>query len=124
MPEQAATINSIHSCPLTTGNTPHVVGPVIQGESSVLIGGQPATTASCICTCEAGGADTIVQGVSSVLISGKPAATVGDATAHGGVIISGVSTVLIGTNAGEITEIEAVEKLETEPDIPYFDLNI
>ena len=65
-----------------------------------------------------------MQGVSSVLISGKPAATVGDATAHGGVIISGVSTVLIGTNAGEITEIEAVEKLETEPDIPYFDLNI
>ena len=124
MPGQAATINSMHTCPMTTGNTPHVGGPVIQGESSVLIGGQPATTASCICTCEAGGADTIVQGVRSVLISGKPAATVGDATAHGGVIISGVSTVLIGTNAGEITEIEAVEKLETEPDIPYFDLNI
>ena len=50
MPGQAATINSMHTCPMTTGNTPHVGGPVVQGENSVLIGGQPATTASCICT--------------------------------------------------------------------------
>lgn len=124
MPGQAATQNSMHICPMTTGTTPHVGGPVTKGENTVLIGGQPAATVGSICTCAAGAPDSVVQGVSTVLIGGKPAATMGDMTAHGGVIISGNATVLIGTNAGEVTEIEAVEKLETALDVPYFDLNI
>jgi uncharacterized Zn-binding protein involved in type VI secretion len=40
--------------------------------------------------------DTIVQGSASVLIAGMPAARMGDATAHGGVIVVGCPTVLIG----------------------------
>ena len=40
--------------------------------------------------------DVIVLGSMTVLISNKPAARMGDQTAHGGVIILGCPTVLIG----------------------------
>ncbi len=40
--------------------------------------------------------DAIVQGSGSVLIGSMPAARMGDLTAHGGVIILGCPTVLIG----------------------------
>ena len=47
------------------------------------------------CTC-VGPPDVIVAGSSSVRIGGKPAARVGDATAHGGAVAAGLTTVLIG----------------------------
>jgi uncharacterized Zn-binding protein involved in type VI secretion len=40
--------------------------------------------------------DSIVQGSATVLIGGKPAARMGDSTAHGGSIVMGCPTVLIG----------------------------
>lgn len=40
--------------------------------------------------------DTIVQGSFTVLIDNKPAARMGDMTSHGGVIVAGCPTVLIG----------------------------
>jgi uncharacterized Zn-binding protein involved in type VI secretion len=40
--------------------------------------------------------DTIVKGSPTVFINGKPAARIGDMTAHGGVIVSGFPTVIIG----------------------------
>ncbi len=40
--------------------------------------------------------DTIAQGSVTVLIGGQPAARMGDMTAHGGVIVVGCPTVLIG----------------------------
>jgi len=40
--------------------------------------------------------DTIVRGSATVLIGGKSAARVGDPTAHGGSIVLGCPTVLIG----------------------------
>ncbi|MDF5404470.1 type VI secretion protein, partial [Vibrio parahaemolyticus] len=40
--------------------------------------------------------DSISAGSSSVTINGKPAARVGDSTSHGGKILSGMPTVLIG----------------------------
>ena len=52
-------------------------------------------TATCI-----GPPDTIAQGEPSVIICGKPAARLGDKTAHGGVIVSGCPTVLIGGPSG------------------------
>jgi uncharacterized Zn-binding protein involved in type VI secretion len=36
------------------------------------------------------------MGSSTVLIGGKPAARMGDSTAHGGTIVAGLATVLIG----------------------------
>ncbi|MCB0852437.1 MAG: PAAR domain-containing protein, partial [Bacteroidetes bacterium] len=40
--------------------------------------------------------DTIVKGSATVMIGGKPAARMGDQTAHGGEILSGAFTVIIG----------------------------
>jgi uncharacterized Zn-binding protein involved in type VI secretion len=61
----------------------------------VLIGGLPAAvmgdTALCV-----GPPAVIVSGSATVLINGHPAARVGDATAHGGTITTGLATVLIG----------------------------
>jgi hypothetical protein len=47
----------------------------------------------CVCT---GPPDTIILGSVGVLIGGKPAARMGDMCAHGGTIVLGCPTVLIG----------------------------
>ena len=47
----------------------------------------------CVCV---GPPDSIVLGSFTVLIGGAPAARMGDLTAHGGTIILGAPTVLIG----------------------------
>ena len=39
---------------------------------------------------------TIIKGSATVLIGGKPAARMGDSTAHGGTLVLGFPTVLIG----------------------------
>ena len=56
----------MHICPMVTGTVPHVGGPVMPP-------GEP-----------------------TVLIEGMPAARLGDSTAHGGTIILGSMTVIIG----------------------------
>jgi hypothetical protein len=48
----------------------------------------------------AGGPDVIAMGSFTVLIGGKPAARLGDTTAHGGSIVVGCPTVLIGDSGG------------------------
>jgi uncharacterized Zn-binding protein involved in type VI secretion len=75
---------------------PHVGGPVAgPGVPTVLIANLPAAVVgdSCICV---GPPDTIVKGSATVMIGGKPAARLGDATAHGGSIVVGAPTVMIG----------------------------
>ena len=62
---------------------------------TVLIGGMPAAVAGDICVC-VGPPDTIAMGSTTVLIGNKPSARMGDQTAHGGAIIAGLPTVLIG----------------------------
>lgn len=93
----AARITDMHSCPMVNPNgSPHVGGPVLPpGEPTVLIGGMPAAKLGDQATC-AGPPDTIVAGSGTVLIGGSPAARMGDATAHGGSIIAGEATVIIG----------------------------
>ncbi len=44
----------------------------------------------------AGPPDVIAIGSTSVMIGYKPAARLGDSTAHGGVIVSGCPTVMVG----------------------------
>lgn len=91
----AARIADLHTCPLASPN-PHVGGPVTgPGVPTVLIGGSPAAVVSDMCVC-AGPPDTIVKGSATVLIGGLPAARQGDLTAHGGVIVGGFPTVMIG----------------------------
>jgi uncharacterized Zn-binding protein involved in type VI secretion len=78
------------------GPVPHVGGPILPpGCPTVLIGGMPAARVGDKATC-VGPPDTIAMGSTTVLIGGKPAARLGDPTAHGGVIIVGFPTVLIG----------------------------
>jgi uncharacterized Zn-binding protein involved in type VI secretion len=92
----AARINDMHVCPAFTGSLAHVGGPVLpSGVPTVLIGGQPAAGVGDLCAC-AGPLDIIARGSITVRIGGKPAARSGDQTAHGGVIVSGCPTVLIG----------------------------
>lgn len=86
----------MHVCPLVTGTVPHVGGPILPpGGVTVLIGGLPAARVGDMCAC-AGPPDIIVMGSSTVLIAGMPAARMGDTTAHGGSIIIGCPTVIIG----------------------------
>jgi len=92
----AARVTDMHVCPMVTGTVPHVGGPVLPpGAPTVLIGGMPAARVSdqCVCT---GPPDVIIQGSATVLIGGMPAARLGDATAHGGSIVAGCPTVMIG----------------------------
>ena len=86
----------MHTCPMVDpGPKPHVGGPVLPpGAPTVLIGGLPAARVGDMCTC-AGPPDSIAAGSTKVMIAGKPAARVGDKTAHGGVIVAGLPTVMI-----------------------------
>ena len=92
----AARITDMHTCPAFTGPVPHVGGPIIpQCCPTVLIGGLPAARVTDMLVC-AGPPDVIVKGSAGVFIGGLPAARIGDPTAHGGVIVSGWPTVIIG----------------------------
>lgn len=77
------------------GPVPHVGGPVTLGEPTVLIGNMPAARVGDMAVC-VGPPDTIVKGSATVMIGNMPAARLGDSTAHGGVIVAGYPTVLIG----------------------------
>ncbi len=92
----AARLTDMHTCPMVTVLVPHVGGPILPpGAPTVLIGGMPAARIGDMCTC-VGPPDVIVKGSATVLIGGMPAARIGDNTAHGGVIVTGFPTVMIG----------------------------
>jgi uncharacterized Zn-binding protein involved in type VI secretion len=92
----AARVGDMHVCPMVTGVVPHVGGPALPpGGIPVLIGGMPPVRVGDMCTC-AGPPDVIALGSATVLIGGMPAARLGDLTAHGGTIVVGMPTVLIG----------------------------
>jgi uncharacterized Zn-binding protein involved in type VI secretion len=92
----AARVGDMHVCPLVNGVVPHVGGPVLPpGCPTVLIGGQPAARVGDMLTCT-GPPDVIIKGSATVMIGGMPAARMGDNTAHGGTIVIGCPTVMIG----------------------------
>ena len=96
MGKPAARVGDFHVCPMVTGLVPHVGGPILPpGSPTVLIGGMPAALLGDMCVC-VGPPDSIILGSTTVLIGGKPAARMGDSTAHGGTIVAGLPTVLIG----------------------------
>ncbi|WP_209328737.1 PAAR domain-containing protein [Lunatimonas salinarum] len=96
MGSPAARITDMHVCPLTTGTVPHVGGPIMPPcEPTVLIGGLPAARVGDMATCT-GPPDSILAGSATVLIGGMPAARMGDSTTHGGSIMGGEPSVLIG----------------------------
>lgn len=86
----------MHACAMVTGVVPHVGGPCLPGgNTKVLIGGMPAVRATDTVTC-VGPPDMIAMGAPKVLIGGMPAARMGDPTVHGGSIVLGHVTVVIG----------------------------
>lgn len=96
MGQPAARVTDPHVCPMVTGVVPHVGGPILPPCCpTVLIGKLPAARVTDLATC-VGPPDIIVKGSMTVLIGKLPAARLGDQTAHGGVIVFGLPTVLIG----------------------------
>jgi Uncharacterized conserved protein len=81
---------------MVTGVVPHVGGPILPpGCPTVMIGFLPAARVTDQATC-VGPPDIIVKGSATVMIGFLPAARLGDQTAHGGVIVVGCPTVMIG----------------------------
>ena len=95
----AARVSDMHVCPMVTPGVPpipHVGGPILPPCSvNVLTGKLPQARVSDMATC-VGPPDVIVKGSATVLVNKLPAARVGDTTAHGGSIVVGCFTVLIG----------------------------
>lgn len=95
----AARTTDMHTCPMVTPGVPpipHVGGPILPPcEPTVLIGFLPAARVGDMAVC-VGPPDVIVKGSATVLIGKKPAARMGDNTAHGGVIVAGCPTVIVG----------------------------
>ena len=92
----AARVTDMHVCPMVTGIVPHVGGPILPPCAvTVLTGKLPQARVGDMATC-VGPPDVIALGSFTVLVSGQPAARIGDLTAHGGTIVLGEFTVLIG----------------------------
>ena len=86
----------MHVCPMVTGVVPHVGGPVMPpGAVTVLVGNLPAARLGDMAVCT-GPPDVIAKGSATVMIMNMPAARMLDNCAHGGMIVAGCPTVLIG----------------------------
>ncbi len=96
----AARASDMHVCPMVTGVVPHVGGPILPPCSmNVITGSMPQARVTDMLTC-AGGPDVIAKGSMTVLVNNLPAARMGDITVHGGNIVIGFPTVIIGDSSG------------------------
>jgi uncharacterized Zn-binding protein involved in type VI secretion len=95
----AARVSDFHMCPMVTPGTPpipHVGGPVLPpGAPTVMIGGPFAARMSDMATC-VGPPDSIVMGSVNVHTMGLMQARQTSSCAHGGVVMVGMPTVLVG----------------------------
>ena len=95
----ASRVGDMHVCPMVTPGlppVPHVGGPILPpGAPTVLIGFVPAARVGDMCTC-VGPPDVIIRGSMTVLTAFSMQARIGDMTAHGGTIVVGLPTVLVG----------------------------
>ncbi len=95
----ASRLGDMHVCPMVTPGVPpvpHVGGPIAGPcMPNVLIGSMPSARATDLATC-VGPPDSIAMGSPTVLIGGLQAARIGDPTVHGGSIVVGFPTVMIG----------------------------
>ncbi len=92
-----ARITDMHTCPMVTVIIPHVGGPIVgPGVPNVLVENLPAASVGDTCTC-VGPPDVIVEGGSTtVLAANKPVVCLGGKTSHGGVVVAGAPTVVVG----------------------------
>jgi uncharacterized Zn-binding protein involved in type VI secretion len=76
---------------------PHVGGPILPPcSTNVLIGFLPAARVTDKALCPPAPPDIIIKGSPTVMINNLMAARIGDNTAHGGVIVMGCFTVIVG----------------------------
>ena len=95
--KQIVTVTLNHICPMVTGVTPHMGGPIIgPGCPGVLVDGTPVSLMGDACVC-CGPPDMIAQGYPGVMVDGVPVVVQNCMTAHGGVIPVGVPGVVIGS---------------------------
>jgi uncharacterized Zn-binding protein involved in type VI secretion len=128
----AARISDHHLCPkVEPGPVPHVGGPIFSGSANVIVGYLPAARVRDRLVCAPiGPADTIRKGSSTVLINSRSAARRTDPTSHGGIIVVGCPTVVIGDDPQSFTMraaaksgtpfCEECERLRREQDEPAF----
>ena len=95
MSKPAARIGDMHVCPMVTGVVPHVGGPITLGMPTVITAKMPQARMGDMATC-VGPPDMIAMGSSTVFVGNMMAARMGDTTVHGGTIVLGAPTVLIG----------------------------
>ena len=98
MSKPASRITDMHVCPMVTPGLPpipHVGGPIIKGELTVLTGKMPQARITDTAVC-VGPPDMVAMGSATVMVGKLPAARIGDLSAHGGSIVTGFPTVLIG----------------------------
>jgi uncharacterized Zn-binding protein involved in type VI secretion len=96
MGKPAARVTDNHVCPMVTGIVPHVGGPILPPcAPTVLTMSLPQARVGDMLTC-VGPPDVIALGSFTVLTMGQPSARIADMTVHGGTIVMGAPTVLIG----------------------------
>jgi len=89
-------MTDMHVCPMVTGIVPHVGGPILPPCCpTVLTCFLPQARVADMATC-VGPPDMIAMGSPTVLVGYMMAARLGDPTVHGGVIVLGAPTVIIG----------------------------
>ena len=95
----AARVSDFVACPMATPGTPpvpHVGGPIVPPcQFNVIVCGMPQARVGDMSQC-VGPPATIIRGSATVLVGNKPAARIGDQTNHGGTIVTGCPSVLIG----------------------------
>jgi uncharacterized Zn-binding protein involved in type VI secretion len=84
-----------HTCPASCGSKAHEGGPITGGHDIVKVNGIPVALVgdACACSCAT---DTITSGAALFTVNGIQVAINGSATAHGGVVVAGDGSVMIG----------------------------
>lgn len=96
--KQIVTKDTNHICPMITGLTPHIGGPVAgPGCPGILIDGKPVSVMGDACIC-CGPPDVVVQGYPGILADGVPIVVQDCMTAHGGIIPLGVPGVTVSSS--------------------------
>ncbi len=91
----AGRLTDNHVCPMVTGVVPHVGGPVTLFCPTVMVCSMLTSRLTDMAVC-VGPPDLVAKGSATVLIGSMPAARLLDNCAHGGMIVVGAPTVLIG----------------------------
>lgn len=105
----AARVGDNHTCPMEAPEV-HEGGAILgPAATKVHIGGTHAARVSDLADCKPDGFDDVLaQGAATVLVEGLYAARKTDATAHGGEIVEGMDTVLIGGAEFKARKVEVL----------------